>query len=81
MRIRFYEWLIGKLLVRSAKLRVKRDAPGDRHEVRHLAAGLLAANSSPCDDGCHLRPDTIRQLHKANFGEHADAGKWLTLGL
>lgn len=55
-RIRFYEWLAGKLLVRSARLRFARLDPEDAHELRHLWACLHAGNSSSCERGaaCHL---------------------------
>ena len=68
MRIRFYEWLVGKLIVRSARLRAHRLGPDDAHEFRHLHAAILAGNSSPCEDGqCHLDRDLMVRLHSATW--------------
>jgi hypothetical protein len=51
-RIRFYEWLAGKLLIRSAYLRIARLGPDDIHEVRHIPSRdprreLLAVRLGP----------------------------------
>lgn len=72
-RIDLYEQLAGKLLVWSARLRMKRGGADDAHEVRHLYAALLAGNSSPCAIGgadCHLDRDTMRKLHDATWPGH-----------
>lgn len=54
-RIDIYERVAGKLLVRSARLRLRRLGPDDAHEVRHLHAAINAGNSDPCRDGmCSL---------------------------
>lgn len=55
-RVLFYEWLAGKLIVRSARLRARRAGKGDAHELRHLWAAINAGNSDPCFGGaiCHL---------------------------
>lgn len=68
MRVRFYEWLVGKLIVRSAKLRAHRCGPDDAHELRHLLAAITAGNSSPCGGGeCHLDKALMQRLHDANW--------------
>lgn len=69
-RIDVYEQLAGKLLLWSARLRLKRGGPDDAHEVRHLYAAFLAGNSSPCSIGgadCHLDTATLRTLHDATW--------------
>lgn len=53
-RIRIYEWLAGKLIVRSARLRASRMNPEDAHELRHLWAAINSGNSDGCADGCQL---------------------------
>lgn len=59
--IRFYEWLAGKLLVRSARARLRRSGPDDAHEIRHLYAAVNAGNSDPCKGGsCHLDEALMR---------------------
>lgn len=66
-RIRAYEWLAGKLLVRSALLRAARMLPEDAHELRHLWAALNSGNSDGCAEGsaCILDRDALSQ-----FSEH-----------
>jgi hypothetical protein len=60
------EWLAGKMLVASARRRVRRMGPDDAHEVRHLYAALVAGNSSDCDpSSCKRDRDAI----EAYFGE------------
>jgi hypothetical protein len=56
LAVRLYEWLAGKLIVRSARVRAHRSGPGDAHELRHLWAAINAGNSDGCEDGakCHL---------------------------
>lgn len=49
--IRFYEWLAGRLLLRSARARARRDDPQDAHELRHIVAAVAAGNSDGCDGG------------------------------
>lgn len=54
-RIDLYERWAGRLLVRSARLRLRRMGPDDAHEVRHLHAAINAGNSDPCQGGmCSL---------------------------
>jgi hypothetical protein len=55
-RIGAYEWLAGKLLVRSARLRLRRLTPEDAHEMRHIWAALNAGNS---DHGPACPLDTL----------------------
>jgi len=71
VRIRFYEWAAGKLLVRSAKARNHRAALDDAHEMRHLFAAVTAGNSAPCDGGrtCFLDGEMMHRLHDANWPE------------
>lgn len=62
IRIAIYEWLAGKFIVRSARLRARRMGPVDAHEIRHLFAAITAGNSDPCDCGgdCHLDQAMLR---------------------
>jgi hypothetical protein len=48
-----FEWLAGKLIVASARARLRRGAPGDAHEIRHLHAALVAGNTAG-EDVCSL---------------------------
>lgn len=50
-RVRLYEWAAGRLLLSSYKARMRRAAPCDAHELRHIQAAIEAGNSDPCDDG------------------------------
>lgn len=69
-RIRFYEWLAGKLLVMSARLRARRaDGLSDAHEIRHIGAALYAGNSDSCADGrrCFLDDALVERLRDDTF--------------
>jgi hypothetical protein len=39
----------GHMLVDAARLRMKRGAPGDAHEIRHLHAAITWGNTDDCD--------------------------------
>ena len=69
MRIRFYEWLAGKLLVMSARLRARRRGPDDSHELQHIGIALMGGNS---DHGpkCPIDYEVYRRFHNATFTDH-----------
>jgi hypothetical protein len=48
-RIRLYERIAGRLLVRVVRLRARRGNPEDAHELRHLWAAVNAGTSDGCD--------------------------------
>jgi hypothetical protein len=49
--IDFAEQLAGRLIVESARRRVRRAGFDDAHEVRHLYVALLGGDSSECGRG------------------------------
>jgi len=62
--IKDIEWIAGKLLVVSAKLRKDRMAPGDAHEMRHLLAAVEGGNSDGCGpigEDCILDREAYRR--------------------
>jgi hypothetical protein len=68
--IRFMEWMAGKLILNSGRLRSRRGDSDDAHEMRHLYAALRAGDSTPCDHGrdCHLDRALI---HDFEYGQAA----------
>lgn len=64
------ERIAGKLLVRSARLRAKRGAPNDAHELRHLYAAIKAGDSSGCEYRCTVDPAPFHQGSPLNRYQH-----------
>ena len=54
VRIWLYEAIVPKLMLRAARLRLRRNEFGDQHEIRHLYAAVSAGDSTACTDQCHL---------------------------